>query len=202
MQLLCNKIKGLFWEGGGTLTIFSVHVLESMLSEEEQLRAWVSHDLHTFCLRYLFLLPHHVHAVPKKKSNWSDSASCSTCLVFLGVATVPSLPQGLRGFLHGTHMGLFPIRVFYPLTALSVFVFLKSVKFFLQTVLAVWNCKKHKRQSWQQRLLGWGSTVLQVVSSHRNSSPTPFSSPVPTYKCSGIATLIPLLYLLILLPCL
>lgn len=49
---------------------------------------------------------------------------------------------------------------------------------------------------------GGGSTVLQVVSSHRNNSPTPFLSPVPPYECFGIATLISLLYLLILLPCL
>lgn len=61
-----------------------------------------------------------------------DSGFCSTRLAFLGVATVPYLPQGLRAFLHDTHMCLFPIHVLRPLRALTVFVFLKSVKFFLQ----------------------------------------------------------------------
>lgn len=158
MQLLCNKIKRLFWQGGGILTIVSVYVLESMLLEEDQLRGWVSpwvmisvlsvHVTHFCCLTIsvLYLRRNQIYPI---------LASTLRIGLFLELLLSHLFPQGLRGFLHGPHMCLFPIHVFHPLRALSVFVFLKSVIFF-SPVLAVWNCEKHKRQSWHQRFLWWG----------------------------------------------
>lgn len=41
-------------------------------------------------------------------------------------------------------------------------------------------------------LVGWGSTVLQICSSHRNGFLRPFLSLAPTYKWFGITPVIPL----------
>lgn len=171
MQLLCEKIKGLFWQEGGTLTIFSVYVLESRLLEEEQLRVGVmlSHDLHTFCLRCQFLLYLRVHAVPRKTSwvlrLWlllyplGFSWGCYWPICFL---------RPWRVLAWYSHL-LLPIQVFHSLRALDVFLFLSLVAFSLQTILTAGSSKSTKECT-SCKLLGWGKHTIWVLSSHRNGS--------------------------------